>query len=145
MIILGACTAGGISRTRKPLIASQWGPALLILASGMILFWMIPRSIDLAANNWIADQVMHLSWFLAAATLALVLPRMHLMVSMALGTQAVAMMLAIGLVYTRYPGLICTAYNLQQQHYTGRVMLRAAPLLGLLLWTWGIRRAGSKG
>lgn len=141
MIILGVVTVRALVRVRRIHPTPEWNLALLILAIALILFWTVPRSIDLAANHAGADQMMHLSWFLAGALLAHTLPQFHLIVAMALGTHAVAMLIAIGLVYTRYPGLICSAYNLQQQHATGRVMLWIAPALALCLWGWGLKVA----
>lgn len=140
LLVLGAVAAHGWARGRPTRPAPEWEPAILVLALGAGVFWMVPRSLDLAASQMMADQLMHVSWFLAGAALSRTLPRAPFAVTMALGIHAVAMLAAIGVVYRRYPGLICTAYDIQQQRATGSAMLYAAPLLGVGLWTWATRR-----
>lgn len=142
MLILGAIAAGGrapkVMERERP--AGEWSAPILILAVGAMIFWMIPRSVDLAASSALADQLMHASWFLAGAALAHSVPQIPSPIAMALGIHGVAMLAAAGLVYSLYPGLICTAYNLQQQHATGRILLLGAPVLGMILWVRAIRR-----
>ncbi len=118
----------------------EWDPALLILAIGGMIFWMIPRSVDLAASDRFADQLQHLSMFLAGIIFARTLSRLSVVAAMTLGIHGVAMLAAQGMVYTLYPGLICTAYTLQQQRTTGQILLYAAPVLGAMLWVWVLRR-----
>lgn len=142
MLLLGAVAAHGWRR-RRPGSAPAWDPAILVLAVGAMMFWMVPRSLDLAASSTVADQLLHVSWFLAGAALSHALPRTTLAVTMALGIHGVAMVAAIGLVYTLYPGLICTAYNMEQQRATGHAMLYAAPMLAVVLWGWAVRRMAS--
>ena len=43
-----------------------------------------------------------------------------------LGLQATAMLMALGIVYLHFPGLICTAYTLAQQRVAGAGLVRAA-------------------
>jgi hypothetical protein len=140
LLVLGAVAArqGSSSGSGRP--AGDRGPALLVLAIGILMFWMVPRSVDLAASNAAADQLQHVSSFLAGAGFARTLPALSVVTTMALGIHGVAMLAAQGLVYTLYPGLICTAYTLQQQLTTGRFLLYAAPMLGLGLWGWVLRR-----
>lgn len=140
MLLLGIVAAHGWAKGRRWRPDPEWDPALLVLAVGVMVFWMVPRSLDSAASSMVADQLLHVSWFLAGAALAHTLPRTTFAVWMALGIHAVAMLAAVGLVYTLYPGLICTAYNIQQQRETGRAMLYAAPVLGVVLWGWAARR-----
>lgn len=139
MVVLGAIAARGLARWAMARVPRGWDAPLLVVAIGTVMFWMIPRSVDLAASSMAADQVMHLSWFLAGGALAYTLPRAPVVARMALGIHGVAMLAAAGLVYTLYPGLICTAYTLPQQHATGRWMLLAAPVLAVLLWVWAVR------
>lgn len=141
MLLLGAVAARGGATGRQRWPTPEWDPAILVLVVGVMMFWMVPRSLDLAASNMVADQLLHVSWFLVGAALAYTLPRITVTVTMALGIHAVAMLAAVGLVYTLYPGLICTAYNIQQQRETGQAMLYAAPVLGVALWGWALRRA----
>ncbi|HEU4763236.1 MAG TPA: hypothetical protein VFS28_01190 [Gemmatimonadales bacterium] len=140
LVLLGVAAGHG-SRGRPPRPGADWDTALVVLAVGAMMFWMLPRSIDFAASDAVGDQLMHLSWFLAAAALAHALPRIPFAVAMALGIHGVAMLAAVGLVYRYYPGLLCTAYNLQQQRATGRIMVSLAPMLGVGLWGWAGWRA----
>lgn len=140
LLVLGAVAARRGRASASGGHPGDWGPALLTLAVGTVMFWMVPRSVDLAASNALADQLQHLSMFLAGAGFSRTLPPLSVVTRMALGIHGVAMLVAQGLVYTLYPGLICTAYTLQQQHSTGRILLYAAPVLGLILWGWAVRR-----
>lgn len=53
---------------------------------------------------------------------------------------ATAMLMALGIVYLHFPGLICTAYTLAQQRVAGAGLVRAAPVAWVLLWGWALRR-----
>ena len=50
------------------------------------------------------------------------------------------MLMALGIVYLHFPGLICTAYTLAQQRVAGTGLVRAAPVTWVLLWGWAPRR-----
>ncbi len=141
MLLLGVLAIRSARRRGLQLPDTHyWDPALLVLAVGAMLFWMIPRSLDIASTNAVADQLLHVSWFLIGAIAANSLPRVSLIVGVALAIHALAMLIMLGVVYQRYPGLICTAYTMEQQRYTGRILLYAAPVLGASLWTWLIMR-----
>ncbi len=141
MVVLGAVAAKGWKGRPGP----EWDPALLVIAVGIMMFWMVPRSLDAAASGAVADQLLHISWFMGGAILSHSLPRVSVVVPVALGIHAVAMLFAVGLVYMLYPGLICTAYNLEQQRMTGRVLFYVAPALGVALWGWILHRMASGG
>lgn len=141
MLLLGVLAVRSARRRGLRLPDTHnWDPALLVLAVGAMLFWMIPRSLDIASTNAVADQLLHVSWFLIGAIAANSLPRVSFIVGVALAIHALAMLIMLGVVYQRYPGLICTAYTMEQQRYTGRILLYAAPILGAILWTWLIVR-----
>jgi hypothetical protein len=131
-----------LARTRRPLLAgyNPLGLTGLAFAVAMIAFWMVPRSLDRAVLDETFDQLMHLGLLCAGAALAQSLPLAPLVLRMALGLYAVSMIAALGVVYTRYPGLICTVYSLAQQGAVGRDLLWLAPGLWVILCVWAAVR-----
>lgn len=139
LLILGALAGW------RPAAAAQrpWRSGDLValaFAVGALLFWMIPRSLDLAARSHLVDKALLLSLFAAGLALARSLPHLSFAIPMTLGVQAAAMLIALGIVYLRFPGLICSAYTLDQQRVAGAWLVRAAPVAWILLWGWALRR-----
>jgi hypothetical protein len=137
MLVLGALAGW------RPAAQRSWRSghlAALAFAVGAMLFWMIPRSLDLATRSHLAEAALLLSVFTAGVALARSLPHLSLVIPLTLGVQATAMVMAVGIVYLHYPGLICTAYTLAQQRVAGAGLVRAAPVAWILLWGWALRR-----
>ena len=137
MLVLGALAGW------RPAGQRSWRAgdlAALAFAVGAMLFWMIPRSLDLAARSRPADAALLVSAFVAGFALARSLPHLSFVITVALGLHATAMFMALGIVYLHFPGLICTAYTLAQQRVTGVGLVRAAPVAWVLLWGWALRR-----
>src|SRR5512143_1266338 len=137
MLVLGALAGW------RPAAPRPWRSgdrAALAFAGGAMLFWMIPRSLDLAARSRPAAAALLLSVFAAGLALARSLPHLSFVIPVTLGLQATAMFMALGIVYLHFPGLICTAYTLAQQRVAGAGLVRAAPVAWVLLWGWALRR-----
>lgn len=137
VLVLGAL-AGWRPAAQRPWRSGDL--AALAFAVGAMLFWMIPRSLDLAARSRPADAALLLSVFAAGFALTRSLPHLSFAIPVALGLQASAMLMALGIVYLHFPGLICTAYTLAQQRVAGVGLVRAAPVAWVLLWGWALRR-----
>ncbi|HMA42411.1 MAG TPA: hypothetical protein VKO86_00185, partial [Gemmatimonadales bacterium] len=99
-----------------------------------------PRSLDLAARSRPADAALLVSVFVAGFALSRSLPHLSFVIPVTLGLQATAMLMALGIVYLHFPGLICTACTLAQQQVAGAGLVRAAPVAWVLLWGWVLRR-----
>ena len=142
MLVLGALAGWPVGAAPRPWRSRDL--AALAFAAGAMAFWMIPRSLDLAARNHLADVALHLSMFAAGLALARSLPHLSFAIPMTLGVQATAMLVALGIVYLHFPGLICTAYTLEQQRVAGAGLVRAGPVAWILLWSWALWRLGSR-
>ncbi len=138
ILVLGALAGWPAGAAHRPWRSGDL--AALAFAVGAMLFWMIPRSLDLAARSHLVDKALHLSVFAVGLALARSLPYLSLAIPMTLGVQATAMLMALGIVYLHYPGLICTAYTLEQQRVVGAGLVRATPVAWVLLWSWALHR-----
>jgi hypothetical protein len=138
ILVLGALAGWPAEAAHRPWHSGDL--AALAFAVGAMLFWMIPRSLDLAARSHVVDKALHLSVFTVGLALARSLPHLSFAIPMTLGVQATAMLMALGIVYLHYPGLICTAYTLEQQRVAGAGLVRATPVAWILLWSWALRR-----
>lgn len=95
----------------------------LIFAMGTMVFWMLPRSLDAAANlPWI-DQLMHLNMLGAGRALASAVPGLPFHWKMASGIYVLAMALTAGMIYTTAVVPVCATYSVRQQAATGILLL----------------------
>jgi hypothetical protein len=146
LLVLGALA--GWRPAGRGAAPRPWRPgdlAALAFAVGAMLFWMVPRSLDLAARSHVVDKALHLSVFTVGLALARSLPHLSFAIPMTLGVQATAMLMALGIVYLHYPGLICTAYTLEQQKVAGAGLVGVTPVAWILLWVWALRRLAVPG
>lgn len=136
LLALGAVAgwprAGHRSWTWRAGVALGWG-------IGALMFWMIPRAVDAAVTDPRIDLLRQLSLWSAGAALAWAVARMGVEPRMALALHAVAMVAAMAIVYQRYPGVVCTVYDLAQQRITGVRLLAAAPALWVTAWVGAAR------
>lgn len=110
----------------------------LAFALGSMALWMIPRSLDVAVVHNAVDQLLHASMFGSGLALAWSLPLASFALRMALGIHGVAMIGALGIMYSEFPRLICATYNLQQQRAVGGDLQAIAVVLwvALALQAW---------
>ncbi len=131
---------GAVGVRFSPLRLS-WGPGnalgLLILGWGGVLFWMVPRSLDLAVAQEGIDFLAHLSLLISGAVLALSLPLLAFPVQIAAAIYGIAMWSMYGLILSQTSVQVCASFSLEQQQATGVAMLWAAPvfLMFLVFWT----------
>lgn len=122
--------------------------AALVFATGTLVFWMLPRSLDTAvAISWV-DQLMHANMLAAGWVLATALPRLEFHTKTAFGIYALAMILAAGAVYAATAVPVCSTYTVQQQNAAGAWLLWTGSVLFLLLllrgaWSLSHRAATS--
>jgi len=115
------------------------GLAGVAWAIGAIAFWMIPRSVDAVRTSEFADQLMHGSMLTAGMALALSWRIAPFVVRGAIAIYGVAMMIALGAIYTSYSALLCGMFDLAQQKQTGEWLLRVSPAAILVIIIAGMR------
>lgn len=112
----------------------------LAFGLGAIGFWLIPRSLDAAVARQGVDLLLHLSMCAAGAALASSVPALPFALQMMLGVNGIAMLGAMGAVYSNTPWLVCASYDLAQQRRLGAALLGVAPILWAMLWIWALLR-----
>jgi len=98
-------------------------PAAVVAATLLLLFWMIPRSIDLTQILPSANALYVASLFAAGFLLSKV-------ASVAYALYFWSMIVAFGLLYASQSTLLCSAYTLEDQHAFGWMLV----LLGLVAY-----------
>jgi len=121
LILAGTLLTGRFSHLLDP--PKAFG--LFILSLGVVFFWMIPRSLDLAVVGDGVDRLMHLCLFLAGLGLRTSLGPLNLMIRIAAGIYATAMWSAFALILFQSPAQVCARFTLAQQQSAGQAMLWA--------------------
>jgi len=104
-----------------------WGLLFFIFS---LMFWMIPRSIDITEIKEIYDYLYHGDMILSGFILAKSLPQVSFIIQFFFGLYISSMIVALGLVFKSEQTPICSAYNLYQQHQVGKVLI----YIGLLFY-----------
>jgi len=124
--IPGLLALGALMAWRTTGLVSQPNAfGLLILSLGLIFFWMVPRSLDLAVAYHFWDLPMHASLLLAGFGLRYSLSRLNLIFGIAAGIYGAAMWSAYALILAQSPAQICARFTLEQQQQAGTDMLWA--------------------
>jgi len=120
-----------VARSRPwPGPTPPWAMAGLVLALGTALFWMLPRALDLAVAKPQVDLAMHAALLVAGLGLGWCLPRLGLIVQIAVGIYTSAMWAAMALVLIHSASPVCARFTLAQQQVAGTSML----WLGGVFW-----------
>ena len=114
----------------------------LELFSFIVVFWTIPRSVDLSEVHWWMDQLHHLSMFCGGFLLYRSFPKLHPVVKSLYGMVMSSMLTTTGLVYTSKRTLLCSAYTLQDQVLYGKTVLVSglalyAVVILMIMTRWG--------
>lgn len=114
---------------------NQGGFAALLAALFLIIFWMLPNSIDAALTKPNMNVFKYLSVPLGVgAALATGWPRAHPILKGFLKANAISMLAILAFLYTHAPVRICNAYLVVDQEQLGYGFLYTA--IGLsILWT----------
>lgn len=129
-LLRGAIPAGG---QRALAAGNPAGINGLILASFVLAFWMLPRAMDasVAHGGWTVAKLVSLP-LLAGLPLGLSWPRMNFVVRGVVCLELVATCLRLGLLYLASPVRLCNSYGLDEQQFTGHVLLG----MGAALLAW---------
>ena len=117
MIVLGAASA--LTLNCKTVNVVSWGIAILIFIAASVVFWMLPRSIDLAVIHPLFNRVMHFNMMLVGFLLAPVLRGMVFEIRILFIGMMSVMLLATGFALKTFDVLLCSSFTIQQQHETG--------------------------
>ncbi len=136
LIVLGVLIAV-VARDREPrwLADADWlgipGIAAVVLGTS---FWMLPRALDQAVSDPLADLIKFLSLpLLVGMPLGLSWRRMPPLGRAFIWANFIPKLGAIGGLYLGAPTRLCTYYRLDQQELAGWTLIAVAVALGM---TW---------
>jgi hypothetical protein len=99
------------------------GATGILAASFVMVLWMLPRCLDLARLDPVADALKFLSVPAAGAALALSWPRLPAIARAVIHLEAIAMLLRFGWGYLAADERLCLAYLADDQQHTGMLLL----------------------
>ena len=107
----------------------------LLAASMILMFWMIPRALDLVLVNPVLEFLKFLSLALAGMALAWSWPVAGMIVRGFFLGNVLPMMMVVGWLYIEAPVRLCNAYLSNDQLRTGSGLL-ALSIAASLLWLY---------
>ncbi len=116
----------------KPL----YPPAAIAAATLLLLFWMIPRSIDLTQIHRGIDALYVISLVAAGCLLAQYLPSLLSVTRVVYALYLASMVVGLGLIYASQSTLLCSAYTLEIQHAFGWTLVPVGLGVYLLVLTY---------
>lgn len=127
-------------RARAPRWLERWnagGIPGLLTAIGAGLFWMLPRSLDLALDHGWAELAKFVTVpGLVGLPLALSWPQLHPLIKGLVQSQLLAMLAVLAWLYHAAPIRICNSYLLNDQERFAQALLLVTVGLGLF---WALR------
>lgn len=109
----------------------------LLAASMILMFWMIPRALDLVLVNPALEFMKFLSLVLAGMALAWSWPVAGMIVRGFFLGNVLPMMMVVGWLYVEAPVRLCNSYLSNDQLRTGSGLL-ALSIAGSLLWLYAL-------
>lgn len=137
IVLAGWLLAKGISTAIRTSFR-KWnyaGISGLILASMVLMFWMLPRAIDMVLVNNKLELIKFISLSLAGAALELSWWGAGMLVRGFFLGNLLPMMMIVGWMYVEAPVRICNAYLSSDQLRTGNGLL-ALSISGCLIWIY---------
>lgn len=119
---------------RLPTRAARWdhqGLASFTFAAFVATYWMIPRALEQALVEPLAETLKFATLLLAGALLPGALQRSHVVVQLFFVANSCAMMAIAGMLYRELPQRLCNAYLLDDQGLTGALLVGLALTLGM--------------
>lgn len=95
----------------------------LIIASFVMVLWMLPRFLDLARLDLAVDLIKFISVPLAGVAVALSWPRLPVIARAVVHLEVIATLLRFGWGYLAAEERLCLAYLADDQQYTGMMLL----------------------
>lgn len=120
-------------RLKKLRIADvYWGTSALIFCLFCLCFWMIPHTVDLAVVYPNFSRLMVINMALVGFLVVLSLRKSYMELKMAFLGMVTAMLFASGITLHSINVLVCSSFNVKQQHQTGVGLLYIAGFLLIL-------------
>ncbi len=120
LLLLCGCAVSRLCRWRSWAVHA---PAAVVAATLLLLFWMIPRSIDFTQTYPSANALFVISLFATGLLLSHYLPLLPGVARVAYALYFSSMIVALGLLYACQSILLCSAYTLEDQHAFGWMLV----------------------
>jgi hypothetical protein len=120
--LLLLCCGWAVSRLCHERRTASYAPSAVVAATLLLLFWMIPRSIDLTQIYLSANALYIVSLFAAGFLLSHYFPFLPSIARAACALYFSSMIVAFGLLYASQATLFCSAYTLEDQHAFGEML-----------------------
>lgn len=108
----------------------QWSISILIIAAFSVVFWMIPRSIDLAVIHADFNRLMHVDMIITGFFIQSILKNTIPEVKITFLGMISSMTIATGIALTAFNLLLCSSFTIEQQKETGKLLI----IIGILLY-----------
>ncbi len=108
----------------------SWGISALIFIMATLIFWMIPRSIDLTIVYPWFNRIMHINMIIVGFLIPTVLPYTLFEIRIAFLLMISGMLITIGASLRTFTILLCSSFTIDQQKETGLYLL----IIGILLF-----------
>lgn len=108
------------------------GITSIIFLIGSLVFWMIPRSVDLMVINDLVNYIMLANIYMAGIFFGISLLLMPFSLKTAVAIYGLSMMLTLGTIDLSVNGLLCAVYDIEMQRQTGEYFLKLFPFLFIL-------------
>ncbi|HMT76717.1 MAG TPA: hypothetical protein PKA44_03325 [Saprospiraceae bacterium] len=108
----------------------QWSISILIIAAFSVVFWMIPRSIDLAVIHADFNRLMHVDMIITGFFIQSILKNTIPEVKFTFLGMISSMTIATGIALTAFNLLLCSSFTIEQQKETGKLLI----IIGILLY-----------
>jgi len=133
--LLGMITLGILlgSVVKVKINAANWNISILVVFMASMAFWMLPRSIDLAVIHPWFNRLMHLNMVLIGFLLMNIYSKLVIELKILFLGMMSAVFMASGVTLSAFRKLLCSSFNLEQQHETGKYMIILAA--SLILFT----------
>lgn len=113
-----------------------WNPVGIngvIVATFVLSYWMLPRSMDAAVSDWPYAVAKFITVpLLVGLPMGLSWPRMNFIMRGVVVMELIAMFWRLGWLYLASPVRLCNNYLIDDQQLTGRYLLAAG--VALLVW-----------
>lgn len=95
----------------------------IIFLMGSLLFWMLPRSVDLAVMDSRFNLLMLLNMFLAGIITFFSIRKSELEIQTIFFVMMTSMLMGVGFILINFKILVCSAFDISQQQQTGYYLL----------------------
>lgn len=145
ILLAGWLLAQGLPEQSKAELR-KWdhaGIAGLLAASMVLMFWMIPRALDMVLADGAMEFWKFLTLLLAGAALELSWHSAGMIVRGFFLGNVLPMMMVVGWLYIEAPVRICNAYLTNDQLHAGSGLLALA-MAGCVVWLLAFFMSGNK-